>query len=201
MIYGFGFDDISKTFKVLKVTDENKVLVYTMGGIRLWKSIDDLQLVRLDHRPIATNFKNSCHFLTIGNDPFLRVPHRISCFDWNLEVFHSVPSTPDHISEKQDFRHKVVLAVINNCLCESYTSINDLSVWMMKIYGVEESWERFLIVTHAEISRAPAAVFAVTSFHVIKSLDDGTLLIKLSNCALLLCNHGGTESVIVHKGS
>lgn len=66
----------------------------------------------------------------------------IAAFDFAREVFDEMPAPSDADLEKFVFYKLVVLG---GCLCLVDVGRTRTDVWMMKEYGVEESWTKFSI--------------------------------------------------------
>ncbi|XP_070045465.1 F-box/kelch-repeat protein At3g06240-like [Nicotiana tomentosiformis] len=79
-------------------------------------------------------------------------------FDVVSEKFHMFP-IPDTVSEKIDqfqipkLENAIVgLGVLNGCLSMTYLDYcKDLEIWIMKEYGVKESWTSLFIIRNLEI--------------------------------------------------
>ncbi|XP_074316433.1 F-box protein CPR1-like [Silene latifolia] len=169
--FGFGYDDINDDYKVVRVVENaiqydpyqgdelynREVMVYSLNN-NTWKLVEDV------HRPIYS--LQVCHNGVLMKNHLLHWifwcldMYYIYCFDvrsdkWVDEVpLMDLFTDPmaDFIEDNEHERvHVVNLGVLDGCLCITVTrAMSNLSdvVWMMKEYGVKESWIKLF-----EISR------------------------------------------------
>ncbi|KAF5474931.1 hypothetical protein F2P56_006783 [Juglans regia] len=75
---------------------------------------------------------------------------QIVAFDLGVEEFRIVP-LPDHV----DQGFEMDLAVLEGCLCLLFNYDNDyVDVWVMKEYGLKESWTKLFNVSQSTLNRA-----------------------------------------------
>ncbi|KAK2984432.1 hypothetical protein RJ640_014838 [Escallonia rubra] len=153
IMYGFGYDLCSDDYKVVTLsyydTDNEHepdcadmfVNVYTLKN-NSWKRVRNSPY---DHAvPLLSMgvFVNGCvHWLGSRVSDYSTA---IAAFDLADEEFREVaPPTDADISNI----HVLSLAVIGGCLClvDSRSNVQ-LDIWVMKEYGVTESWSKLLIV-------------------------------------------------------
>nr|AIK66485.1 S12-locus F-box type-17 protein [Petunia integrifolia subsp. inflata] len=154
----FGFDSIGNDYKIVRIaellgeppfncfsTREWRVEVFEMS-IDSWREVEnvDQQLRYVHWYPSADLFyKGASHWF--GNEN--RV-HVIVCFDMCTEIFRTfkMPSTC-HYKDKNFY----CLVVLNKCLtliCYPYLgyeidpAIDFMEIWIMKEYGIYESWSK-----------------------------------------------------------
>lgn len=151
-IYGFGYDSVNDDYKVVALshyydTDNELVPDYTEMFVHVysvtngtWKrcgsSLYDLDLV-VDHI-ISGVFVDRCiHWLARRVTDYSVV---VAAFDLEEEKFCEVPphSSIDHDKILSDY-----LEVLGGCLC---MCSNHIDVWVMKEYGIEQSWAKFTII-------------------------------------------------------
>ncbi|XP_058198347.1 F-box/kelch-repeat protein At3g06240-like [Rhododendron vialii] len=153
-VYGVGYDSSTDDYKVLKIVyNETETYSPTERGITIgaiyslktnaWRKIQDT----IDYVPCWTT---SCGFFFSGCLHFLCWKRTgsfvIVAFNLSDEIFREVLLPASFCGlEILDYR----VAVVGGCLCladlgESYV-IETTGGWMMKEYGVRESWTKFPI--------------------------------------------------------
>lgn len=177
--YGFGFDSGSNDYKVVRIVhlfygyangsafNGRQVMVYSFRNDS-WKMVEED--VCLHKKPAHRNgvlVNNKLHWLLWY--PSLR-EHRIASFDVCSEKWSEVPM-PDYIEngpihpknrmawrlygmDKED--DMVDLGVLDGCLClltKNYRRLfGEVDVWVMKDYGVKDSWMRLFDASDLDIT-------------------------------------------------
>ncbi|XP_057506612.1 F-box protein At3g07870-like [Actinidia eriantha] len=148
---GFGFDSVSNDFKVVRIVHlasvmvPSEVEVYTLKS-GCWKSISDEALPYIvDMRSRQAYVDGAAHWLAYtptGEDDFRNL---IVLFDMSSEVFREMP-VPKSVHRFDDwmgntslvaFRESISLIELWVCGYDPYCT-----VWVMKDYGVAESWSK-----------------------------------------------------------
>ncbi|CAK9133333.1 unnamed protein product [Ilex paraguariensis] len=102
----------------------------------------------------------------------------IVSFDISDEVFRAVPCAQLGVLEMTDS-----LLVLGGCLAAVKTSFPlQIEIWVMKVYGFQESWTKNLIVNLYELGRN------VVGVKVLSYLKDDELLLVVNNHSLLSYN-------------
>ncbi|KAL8459560.1 hypothetical protein ACS0TY_036889 [Phlomoides rotata] len=169
IIYGFGVSKITGLYKVVSMmmgfrSVESKV--YTLGT-GLWRSVvPPPAQVTYTSRKSGIFVSGSLHWVTHDSNATLY----ISCFDLETELF-STFSPPPLI---KNVRPDLILIALEGslCLCEYTYTMNDrtLNIWLMKEYGVEESWTKEFVI-QSEVNYYP-----------IRLSKDGVILMGVKNC-------------------
>ncbi|KAI3687515.1 hypothetical protein L1987_81212 [Smallanthus sonchifolius] len=114
-----------------------------VGGSDSWESLGNLPF-----SPLTLN--NSCHLEKaihwICTDE--SVPSVIVFFNFGTHEFEEIPG-PAHVKKIHVAPHSTAtLVVLGNCLSifDSFSSETKLNVWVMKEYGVKESWSREFVI-------------------------------------------------------
>ncbi|XP_045822117.1 F-box/kelch-repeat protein At3g23880-like [Trifolium pratense] len=140
-LFSFGYDHVNDVYKVIAIScfkDKHKVKevdVYTLGTNN-WRSIQDF--------PYSSPFK---HGVFVGGtvnwlvDPYSS-PFIVS-LDLKTESYQKI-SQPDL---KMDLW---ALGMFRDCLCIFANSTMFLDVWIMKEYGIKESWTKLYNVPYVE---------------------------------------------------
>ncbi|PIA31031.1 hypothetical protein AQUCO_05300099v1 [Aquilegia coerulea] len=162
---GFGYDPLTNTYKVVRIdisysshvdttpadSGEYKCHVYTLGT-GIWR--------RLDGTPsgffCAQNVvyvNGALHWAIVNNtsrwSDNTMLPSSIMCFDIGKEKFQILPGTffPKNV--------QIRLGVLQGCFClygirsSEERGVEHIDVWMMKEYGVEESWTKQFSIDYA----------------------------------------------------
>ncbi|KAK9697286.1 hypothetical protein RND81_08G027300 [Saponaria officinalis] len=166
-VFGFGYDSISRLYKIVYLTSK-RALVYSLANDRRsWRFIDlPYDVIKYDLAP-SRGMPESEHEKLV----LMRVyGHGVSInnhLHWNItkfdsEVFHYSRETilSFHICDEKWGEIPVLdelaiksyiieLGVLNGCLCMSTSrgiSYPNLDLWIMKEYGVKESWTKLFKV-------------------------------------------------------
>ncbi|KEH37762.1 F-box protein interaction domain protein [Medicago truncatula] len=141
--YGFGYDHVNDKYKVLAVHANEfggKVIQIHTFGENSWTTIPNFPLpvgsVSWSGRFVSGTLNwvgNSC---SSNRDVILS-------FDLSNETYKEVLlPEPDGVNVS-----KPVLGVLSNCLCVCFDSNNThWDFWLMKKYGIAESWTRLMII-------------------------------------------------------
>ncbi|XP_026399865.1 F-box/kelch-repeat protein At3g23880-like [Papaver somniferum] len=167
--YGFGYDLKRNDYKLVRVqsygnTVNVSVKVYSLI-LNAWKSISasDNMPYRLSAAGPATSYLNGAvHWLTLD----LQV---IVSFDLAEEIFHEIPG-PQELADRSssvDDRYTKHLDVVEGLLCIVSILVGGIygDVWVMKDYGVKESWSKLF--------RIPQYAIKFSYFKVLKSMHNG----------------------------
>ncbi|KAF9622034.1 hypothetical protein IFM89_029318 [Coptis chinensis] len=81
----------------------------------------------------------------------------IVSFDIVDEVFKEVPL----LDYKEDEFH-IIVGVLGGCLCVvcGFSSLR-VDVWLMKVYGVKDSWTKMFSISHLEVIRSSVCGFFI----------------------------------------
>ncbi|KAL0002165.1 hypothetical protein SO802_015946 [Lithocarpus litseifolius] len=158
--YAFGFDQNSNDYKVVRVVQhrkksaENSITPYCnffyVYSLRAdsWTQIFGTPVqhnnIKLHSRCNEIFFNGVHHWIgSLNNEPRESYDHHIiMSFDMSREVFQII-RFPDMF-----FPNKT-LAVFNDCLACIVYGINEyIDIWVMREYGVEDSWAKQLVVGH-----------------------------------------------------
>ncbi|XP_009592459.1 F-box protein CPR1-like [Nicotiana tomentosiformis] len=169
----FGFDKIANEYKIVRLaevrgeppfycftTREWRVEVYELSTDS-WREVDDVdqQLPYVHWNPCAELFyKGTSHWFGNTNTVV------ILCFDMSTETFRNI-KMPDTCHSKD--RKCYGLVVMKDSLtlicypypgCEIYPAIDFMEIWVMKEYGVNESWSKKYTITPLAIE-SPLAIW------------------------------------------
>ncbi|XP_074283742.1 F-box/kelch-repeat protein At3g06240-like [Silene latifolia] len=157
--YGFGYDAINDDYKIVIFSGYNGLHVANLKD-KLWRYLDDIVFeVAYGNRVAAVCDNHLCHWLVWSR---LHNKHRIICFDLCIEnLTKDVPlpdfkdnavdnsATSSHfanflVEDCRRGRNEVtalhVLDGLLSVLTQSKTGRDCYDVWVMKEYGIKESW-------------------------------------------------------------
>ncbi|CAI9104150.1 OLC1v1002773C1 [Oldenlandia corymbosa var. corymbosa] len=159
--YGFGYDDISDDYKVIRVANNfddhpavitstkrkwQEVKVYNLKSDS-WKTLSDFpHVICLAAHKYGAAFVNHALHWTVDEDRVLsgdnsprdNYEFSIAAIDLRTEKFYMVPPPPG-ISMKCLW----VMGVLGGCLTLHLRTTMDL--WIMKDYGLKDSWTRLTL--------------------------------------------------------
>ncbi|CAL1352151.1 unnamed protein product [Linum trigynum] len=165
VFYGFGYDSLNDDYKLVRmatfVGDENandtynydyEVKVYSFRS-NSWKKIMDVPYyIRFLHKPLHQVLHRRGYGVLVGSALHWVLPQRallglknyIVSFDFVAEKFDEVPQ-PEY--ENKDLSYQVDVGVLEGNLCVmcNYEHVC-VDLWVMKEYGVKESWSRLFSV-------------------------------------------------------
>ncbi|KAM1270474.1 hypothetical protein ACFX13_032376 [Malus domestica] len=136
---GFGYSPISDVYKVVLINKPNNeskepgARVLTVG-CTTWRIIEGFEIFALSY---GTHHNGFIHWLGRRMDSL-----GIFAFDVETEHFQQFPLPPCQFDMDNVPNYK--LGVMKSCISLTVHSLNSLTVWMMKEYGVKESWTQEL---------------------------------------------------------
>ncbi|KAJ9536583.1 LOW QUALITY PROTEIN: hypothetical protein OSB04_un000232 [Centaurea solstitialis] len=145
-----------------------KAEVYTLGTGH-WRSLGPVPVTcwhNTFHQFYGPFLNNHCHWIASDNE--------ICTFDLDKETFQLLPSRPPPV--KSIWINGESLAILKGCLCKLDTYHSELTIWVMKEYGIKNSWHREVVIRR-EICVTPWPLYG--PIHLIAGLKDG--------CILMLC--------------
>ncbi|KAJ9552241.1 LOW QUALITY PROTEIN: hypothetical protein OSB04_016286 [Centaurea solstitialis] len=113
---------------------------------------------------------NHCHWIVCDKEK-MHNTYEIGTFDLEKETFQSFPSPPP---EKENNFQCQSLAILKGCLCKVDTCYFELRIWVMKEYGIKNSWQKEVVIKR-EIS-VDLKWQSHIPVHVIEGLKDGSIL-------------------------
>ncbi|XP_004288798.1 PREDICTED: F-box/kelch-repeat protein At3g06240-like [Fragaria vesca subsp. vesca] len=153
-MYGFGYDSSSGDYKVVRGSWSNDggsvVEVFTLKS-GLWRQwcVDFV----LDGQGCFLN--GALHWVQLEwEDWEYIVGAKIVSFDLAEEKFEEMVQCPDPVAECEECYCSVGIGVIEDCLTVCIEpNESDLSIWMMKEYGVKESWNEVVSISREALPK------------------------------------------------
>ncbi|KAJ9551811.1 hypothetical protein OSB04_015856 [Centaurea solstitialis] len=175
VVYGFGVSSLTGEYKVIRAFQARpnvlEAEVYTLGTGH-WRSLSPIPVTYLlntskqFHGPFLNN---SCHWIVdYSKDP----RDNILTFDLDTETFQLLPSPPESGQRKRCYVQS--LSILKGCLCKLNTYHSELTIWVMKEYGIKNSWHNEVVITReicVDLKWLP-----YKPIHLIVGLKDGSIL-------------------------
>lgn len=144
--YGFGYDEANDDYKVIGVCTiwghnrmEARVVAYSLKT-DCWRRVEDLREVRLEAGCFTKGkLSNGKLHWTLYNS--FDTGRKIVSFDLSNERYGEV--------EQPDYGKGIswTLEVLGGCLSLfSYHRMSHVDIWVMKEYGVRDSWTKMVLV-------------------------------------------------------
>ncbi|XVF75222.1 hypothetical protein PTKIN_Ptkin13bG0170200 [Pterospermum kingtungense] len=149
-VYGFGHDPVTDDYKVVKIIQPGKALETEVKVCSLkrnrWRRIQDIPSVFSFPRANGVFASGALHWV-LTRQVQLSEENVIVALDLGSESYREVPQ-PEH----EDNGFQLNVGVLGVCLCviANYHDVR-VDLWVMKEYGVKESWTRLLSVANEEI--------------------------------------------------
>ncbi|OMO95383.1 hypothetical protein COLO4_15938 [Corchorus olitorius] len=186
--FGLGFSSRSNIFKVLHTfslrteepglllggTRTSKAVIYTLGT-GLWRSIENVP-DDIEFRCWFNSFLHgTLHWATVKEKPELCC--KITCFNFEDDLFGEIPAPPQFQLDLGTY-DELRLGVYDGCLSACcYHGAWDIYIWVMKEYGVKESW-----VTQFQInSYDPTDGYEIEFYYPLIFLKNGEIIISFNN--------------------
>lgn len=214
-LYGFGYDSLSDDYKMVTisyyrirlnyqyVTKENFVDVYSLKT-GSWKRLQKSPYYHAGPRRAPGAFVGGClHWLARRTTDHTSA---IVAFDLVEEKFQEVPPPPSLLLAYLVVYYE--LAVLGGYLCMYYADVNG-EVWVMKEYGVAESWTKFMVDDRDGyfgcflISQEQVVMMFMDKERVMWNLKQGTLkeIVIDGNSDTLHVEGSFVESLVSPHGS
>ncbi|XP_071730057.1 F-box protein At3g07870-like [Rutidosis leptorrhynchoides] len=171
--YGFGVSSLTGEYKVMRVIQTIRTSqavpaadVYTLGTGQ-WRRLGHLAYFIYGHR--GTFLNNHFHWHICDYEDTLE---KICTFDIDNEKFQLFPSPPLDLEE--DIHFERMMGVVKGCLCYSYYTFCEFTMWVMKVYGIKNSWQKEVLINQ---NICPNLRWSLNMHFVpIGSLKDGRFL-------------------------
>ncbi|KAJ9551767.1 hypothetical protein OSB04_015812 [Centaurea solstitialis] len=184
---GFGVNSLTGEYKVVW-TFQAKVVqnghkpartsvieaeVYTLGTGQ-WRSLGPVPvtydwLINRLHKFHGTFLNNHFHWVVSDSKD---THDKIATFDLDKETFQLFPSPPEFVQGKQCYGQS--LGILKGCLCKLDTYHSELTIWVMKEYGIKNSWHKEVVITRETCIDLKWPLFA--PIDLIVGLKDGSML-------------------------
>ncbi|PIA31556.1 hypothetical protein AQUCO_04900096v1 [Aquilegia coerulea] len=180
--YGFGYDSNLDDYKVVKISQyyDNRAIEYFKSEVNVytlrsnsWRRVDNMS-IRIDSEDQVVPVYVNGNINWRGEDDMYGFPGVIVSFDLVHEIWRQHP--------QPEFKEKVIqLGVLGKNLCLLTDNSNQSDVWVMKDFGVKESWCK--LFTIPKLMGMDPFFLEVVCFS-----KSGELLLNYRNRVLLLYN-------------
>ncbi|KAI5349655.1 PREDICTED: F-box [Prunus dulcis] len=182
---GFGFSVRTNEYKVLQTSlsdnfCEAEAEIYTIGT-GLWRSIGNAPM-DFPELPFNSYLRGALHWVSYGGNMSML----INTFNYGTEQFQRLPSPCCFGQRKKQSSESFKLGVLGGCLLLSVfdDESSKIGMWVMKDYGVQESWTKFLVIVENLFRRTP-----FLSLHEpIMFLSNGEILMVHNNWDVVCYN-------------
>ncbi|GAU35092.1 hypothetical protein TSUD_70150 [Trifolium subterraneum] len=148
--YGFGYNKVNDNYKVLVVAEnkcsdspERLTKIYTFGEEDSWRTIKKFPCTSTV--PSGEFVSGTLNWM-VDNGGVSSNQSVILSFDLEKETYGAVLLPPNDADNVVSMHR---LYVLNNCLCVfSETNKTHWVAWLMKQYGVVDSWTKLMIIPH-----------------------------------------------------
>jgi len=184
--YGFGYDQVNDKYKLLVVMQnrakvgETVTEMYTFGENSL-KTIHNFPCIPIWR--LGKCVSGTLNWVVTKNP--VNLERSILSFDFENENYRQVLLPQCDGDEYIISSH--VLDVLRNCLCVCFESRDQSVVWLMKEYGVAESWTKLMIIPH------PMWNWNLTNVNpsIVDPMfisENGKVMVKTMCCKIVLHN-------------
>ncbi|XP_074376793.1 F-box protein At3g07870-like [Apium graveolens] len=154
--HDFGYVEASNEYKVVSLymetnldmnidtnIDKSECKIYTLGT-GMWRSLGHLPFSVISVQN-GIYVCGNLHWLT--NDQKDTRKEIVCTFDLEKELFHLTASAPLFYGMNGYDRDYRGLGTLGGCLCIiDNTADSELSIWVMKDYGMKESWTKEIVI-------------------------------------------------------
>lgn len=166
-LYGFGYDSTTDDYKVIKGRHKVSLIrVFTLKN-GSWMTLCNHKAAMCSGQGSLVN--GALHWFVPG------LPSKILSFDLAEETFEEIGPLPD-----RGYLSRTLILIHRNCLClyRTLLGLPGVLIWMMKEYGVNESWTQ---VIQLSLETCPEAYLRLLCI-----LENGEILIHSGGSVLLL---------------
>lgn len=183
-LFGFGYDNLNDTYKVVSVIQLDKeedavVKVYSLDD-KCWRNIENFPNVGRIIRDNGVYLNGSLNWLVLvdfnSNEDWLSC--LVVSLDLGKETYTKLLSP--RLPLGGHFPFHPTLGVLMDCLCLFHDyKITHFVVWQMKDFGVQNSWTQLLKVSYQDIQMYDARRYHSLSF--LRMHDNGDILITVEH--------------------
>ncbi|PIA34625.1 hypothetical protein AQUCO_03700130v1 [Aquilegia coerulea] len=146
-LFGFGYHQGIDEYKVIRIVSSSPVQsdcpshvsVYTLGAHSWWRTLPDISyaisFADNDQYETTALVNGALHWFATRPGTLKR--DVIVSFDLKDEVFREIPQPKDI-----NFKHKRKVREMSGLLCMPSFAYRYLHIWVLKEYGVPESWTK-----------------------------------------------------------
>ncbi|XP_027151926.1 F-box protein At3g07870-like [Coffea eugenioides] len=172
VVLGFGFHPNTNEYRVIRIVyywnlyelpprmsrrfryrnfPGSEVQIFCQGSEK-WRVIGDIPY-KLDQSSGGVFVNGKLHWVSLWGKNHCRRDRILVSFDLSNEIFSEVPLPENDVNL---FRHRYSLSVLGGCLSIVHPSSTNYwvqDIWIMKEYGVKESWEKVFSIGAYDVTR------------------------------------------------
>ncbi|KAK9160184.1 hypothetical protein Syun_006525 [Stephania yunnanensis] len=161
-MYGFGYGSNRSDYKIVSIFGTGNVKVFsTQSGSRMWKTIEgsNIHVVFDDSLYIYNSngifARGAVHWLMCFFVTPTEEEDRIIAYDFGCEEFRTIPM-PDRLTNNKEYKR---LSKWGESICLFIKDCREWSshIFVMKEYGVRDSWSKLYTIPEAPIPLIPEA--------------------------------------------
>jgi F-box interacting protein len=190
--YGFGYDQVNLRYKVLiaciNIDDFSEIVtrIYSSGE-NSWRTIQNFPgdidcFPSSDDKRVGKCVNGTLNWVVKKNG-FSSTQEIIISFDLEKETYGEVflPQSDD-----ADNVSNVILDVLSDCLCLCFDSEKtQLVVWLMKEYGVVESWTKFMTIPYFILTHMPPLFIRDPFYYYPVNISNTHWVVRQRNLTML----------------
>ncbi|KAA8516864.1 hypothetical protein F0562_017318 [Nyssa sinensis] len=159
IVYGFGHDVVNDEYKLVRLVQfygddddsfDSEVKVYNLKS-NSWRRIPDFPYYLRDVLGNGSNgmlVSAALHWV-VTREPKSDTSNLIAAFDIGTEEYRLVPQP-----EYSDENFLMDVGVLGGCLIIFCNYYSEVDIWLMKEYGVKESWTNLFSVSQPTVIRS-----------------------------------------------
>ncbi|KAF3616493.1 hypothetical protein FXO38_34516 [Capsicum annuum] len=148
-VYGFGYDELTDDYKVVEIIDPRFLCSINIYSVRrkCWKRLSESPKL-VGKYCYLVNGALHWEAFPKHNRKRSNLPSSILSINLSTEAYQELDfPQPEHQLSHEPIDTRI--GVLKDCLCVCfYSSFNRVQVWMMKEYGMKESWYKFASIPH-----------------------------------------------------
>ncbi|XP_059646515.1 F-box protein CPR1-like [Cornus florida] len=177
IVFGLGYDSVNDDYKLVRMAQfegkdydsfDSEVEIYSVKS-NTWRRVQDFPYYFPLQGSPGVTFNGAVHWV-VTRKPKSDTANLIAAFDLGLEEYRLVPQ-----SDFFDENGYLNVAALGDCLCVvcNYGGVR-ADIWVMKEYGVKESWTKLFAIAKPSVIRS---FFYVSP--LAYSMSCGEVLLKL----------------------
>ncbi|XP_059631104.1 F-box protein CPR1-like [Cornus florida] len=184
IVYGFGYDCVSDDYKLVRMVQffgysvnsfYSEVKVYSLKA-NSWRRIQGFPYYLRHHGVNGVLVSGALHWV-VSPRAKSNSADMIAAFDLGVEKYRLLPGS-DRMTVYNDYHMNV--RVLGGCLCLICHYDGEVDIWVMKEYGVKESWTKLFSVELRSVFRCSVSVRPL-----VYSKSGGEVLLAHDNIKLL----------------
>ncbi|XP_015947197.1 F-box/kelch-repeat protein At3g23880-like [Arachis duranensis] len=186
-VCGFGYDHVNDKYKLFLVEEKKSggsvTRIFTFGPKCTWRTIQDFQYnkaILMNMVGLFVSGIGTLNWLLCGLTSFVAV--------LSLDLVKETYSQFSLPSRDSDDALRVLprLGILRGCLAVCYeTKKTHWTLWIMKEYGLPQSWTKLAIIPHHPLLVEPLSCYALAPMYMLKN---DVLLVMSPSGKFVLCN-------------